>query len=103
MIAAAWLSYPIAGAANLGALTAEGKAAEDAGFSFMPELIVFPPMFFGIAWGIDRIAEPWGSRLIAAVCAVMICLHIKVVIQGFRRIRIAEKRNDNEAVHPTSG
>jgi hypothetical protein len=60
IIALAWLPYPFAGVANVSAEVLEGKRHKDAGFSFLPELIVFPALLFGIASLIDCFAMPWG-------------------------------------------
>ncbi len=58
LIALAWLSYPIVGALGVAASVAEGTLPKDAGFSFMLELIVFPPLFLGVAVLVDHFALP---------------------------------------------
>ena len=63
LIALFWLSYPIFGGIGVAALVASGERSDDAGFSFLPELIVLPPVFFGIAAAIDYIAMPWVDGL----------------------------------------
>ncbi|MFO0942581.1 MAG: hypothetical protein U0930_17735 [Pirellulales bacterium] len=72
LISAAWLLYPIAGGINVAALVVEGKRPIGAGFSFLPELIVFPACFFIVAAAIDWIAMPWGRLLIGLLCVIMI-------------------------------
>ena len=47
LIALFWLSYPIFGGIGVAALVASGERSDDAGFSFLPELIVLPIVFFG--------------------------------------------------------
>ena len=91
-IALAWLSYPIVGAIGVAAAIAEGTRPKDAGFSFLPELIVYPPLFLGLAMLIDYLAMPWGRWIVAALCVIMMCYGLIVSIRNvivMRRIKQA--------------
>lgn len=68
LIAAAWLTYPFFGAASV----AETEPPGNSGFSFLPELIVFPPIFWGVAYAIDSIATPWGRWIVSLLCVIML-------------------------------
>ena len=87
LIALAWLSYPLVGAIGVAAAIAEDKRPKDAGFSFMPELIVFPPLFLGIAMLIDFFAMPWGRWIIGTLCIVMLVFGFIACIRNFVTIR----------------
>ena len=67
LIALFWLSYPIFGGIGVAALVASGERSDDAGFSFLPEPIVF----LGIAAAIDYIAMPWGRWLVSGLCVAL--------------------------------
>ena len=92
LIALAWLSYPIVGAIGVAAAIAEGTRPKDAGFSFMPEWIVCPPLFLGFAMLIDYLAMPWGRWIVAALCMIMMSYGLIVSIRNMivmRRLRKA--------------
>jgi hypothetical protein len=87
LIGLAWLSYPFAGAAKVSADVLDAKQRRGAGFSFLPELIVFPAAFFGAAALIDYFAMPWGGRLVGGICVVMFAVHVYHFLRGLHRIR----------------
>ncbi|MCC7375699.1 MAG: hypothetical protein IT581_13660 [Verrucomicrobiales bacterium] len=68
VIAVAWLSYPFAGGARLRLDVLEGRRPKDAGFSFLPELLVFPAAFLCTAIVIDHFAMPYGRRIVGGIC-----------------------------------
>jgi hypothetical protein len=72
LVATAWGIYPFAGAANVAALVAQGKRPVGAGFSSVPELIVYPACFLTAAAAVDWIAMPWGRLSIGLLCITMI-------------------------------
>jgi len=72
LVAAAWLSYPIVGAAAVSARNSTTDPPGNAGFSFLPELIIFPPIFLAIAFAIDSIAMPWGRWIVGLLCIIML-------------------------------
>jgi hypothetical protein len=74
LVAVTWLAYPIVGAISVSAAIARGLRSQDAGFSFLPELLIFPPLFLGFAAGIDFLAMPWGRRIVASVCTLMLVI-----------------------------
>ena len=41
------------------------------GVSLMPGLVVMPALFLGIALGVDYVASPWGTRIIALLHAAL--------------------------------
>ena len=56
----------------------------------MPELIVFPPLFFGIAMLIDYFAMPWGRWIVASLCILMMAYGFVVSLRNLivmRRIK----------------
>lgn len=87
LIALAWLSYPIVGAIGVAAAIADGTRPKDAGFSFLPELIVFPPLFLGLAMLIDFFAMPWGRWIVAALSIIMMSYGLIVSIRNVIVIR----------------
>jgi hypothetical protein len=91
LIALAWLSYPFAGAASVSADVLDGKRPKGAGFSFLPELIVFPAAFVGVAALIDFFAMPWGRRIVGGLCVVMLAMHSFLFLRGLLRTRSAKK------------
>jgi hypothetical protein len=90
LIGLAWLSYPFAGAASVSADVLDGKRPKDAGFSFLPELIIFPAAFFGVAALVDYFAMPWGRRIVGGICVVIFAMHVYVFLRCLRRIRSAK-------------
>jgi hypothetical protein len=100
LIALAWLLYPFAGAAGVRVAVLEGKRPKDAGFSFIPELIVFPVVFLGVAAVIDYFAMPYGRWIVGGICVAMLAQHVYVFLRSLIRIRQLEhqeKSNDNGA------
>jgi hypothetical protein len=92
-IGIAWLSYPFAGAASVSADVVDGKRPKGAGFSFLPELIVFPAAFFGVAALIDSFAMPWGRWIVGTICVAMFAMHVYLFMRGLHRIRSAKNAN----------
>jgi|694.fasta_scaffold22624_11 hypothetical protein len=92
LIATAWLLYPIAGAANVAALVADGKRPEGAGFSFFPELIVFPASFFIVAAAIDWIAMPIGRMSIGLLCVIMIGSLVWTTVRSYFVLQRTRKK-----------
>lgn len=86
LLAAAWLTYPLAGIADVRASVAEKKRPPGSGFSFLPELIVFPASFLGVSWLIDWIAKPWGRNLVGSLCLVMAIHHLFVLVRRLMKI-----------------
>jgi len=87
LIAVAWLSYPFAGGARLRLDVVEGRRPKDAGFSFLPELLIFPAAFLCTAILIDHFAMPYGRRIVAGICALMIGGHAIEVLRCYLRVR----------------
>lgn len=87
LIVVTWLFYPIVGAIGVAAAIAQNKRRKDAGFSFMPELMIFPPIFFGIAMLIDFFAMPWGRWIIGTLCVVMLVFGFISCIRNLLIIR----------------
>jgi len=89
LIALFWLSYPVFGAIRVSASIARGDRPTDAGFSFLPELIVFPPAFFVVAVAIDYIAMPWGRWLVSGLCLSLFAWGVVASIFSVMAIRNA--------------
>ena len=90
LIALFWILYPIFGATGVGAAISRGDRPEDAGFSFLPETIVFPPVFFGIAMAIDYVAMPWGRLIVASFCVLLIAWGVIASTYSIIEIRRAK-------------
>lgn len=90
VIAVAWLSYPFAGGARLRLDVLEGRRPKDAGFSFLPELLVFPAAFLCTAIVIDHFAMPYGRRIVGGICILMIGGHAIEVLRCYIRLRRAK-------------
>lgn len=91
LMALAWLSYPVAGAASYTADVAEHKRPAGAGFSFLPELLVLPVVFLGLAELLDYFIVPWGRRTIGGLCLTLFVFHTFVILRARRRIRAASE------------
>ncbi|MDZ7617715.1 MAG: hypothetical protein U1E05_11960 [Patescibacteria group bacterium] len=91
LVALAWLSYPVAGGTGVAADVAEGKRPRGAHFSFLPELIVFPAAFLGVALLIDLFLMPWGRRTVAGLCVLMFGSHLYTFARSLGRLRNADK------------
>jgi hypothetical protein len=91
LIGLAWLSYPVAGGAQVAADVAEGKRPQDAGFSFLPELIVFPAAFFGVAALIDFFFKPWGRWIVGGLSVAVLAVNVYVFARSMFRLRRARK------------
>ncbi|HSH94710.1 MAG TPA: hypothetical protein VK968_11240 [Roseimicrobium sp.] len=87
VIVVAWLTYPLAGAVSVAAESREGKRPANAGFSFLPELIIFPLALAAVAAIVDFLARPWGSRIVGGLCVVMIFHHTFVIVRSLRKLR----------------
>ena len=94
VIISTWLLYPIVGAIGVAASVATGDSPEDAGFSFLPELILYPPIFFGIAVLIDSFTNHIGSFVVAGVSAAMIVWMAISTVQNLLTIR-QHRKNDS--------
>ena len=92
LVAAAWLTYPIFGAAGVSAANSKTDPPGDAGFSSLPELIVFPPIFLGIAFAIDSIAMPWGRWIIGLLCVIMLVTGTVGFVRDIATLRRNTKR-----------
>ena len=91
LIALTSLLYPLAGAARVQLAVLEGKRPKGAGFSFLPELIVFPLAFFGVAAAIDLFVMPYGRWIVAGICVAMLALQVYELVRCFIRIRQIER------------
>jgi hypothetical protein len=91
LILVAWLPYPFVGAVGVAANVAEGKSPPGAGFSFLPELLVFPPLFLGVAALVDAFVMPWGRLIVGALCVVLVALHASTIVRYMIRLRRARR------------
>lgn len=91
LIAVTWLLYPIVGGIGVALAVAKGTRQKDAGFSFIPGLIVFPPLFLGIAMVIDYIAMPWGRWIIGILCLTMMLFGFFVSVRNVTIMRRMKK------------
>jgi hypothetical protein len=71
----------------------ERKRPKGAGFSFLPELIVFPAAFFGAAAVIDRLAMPWGRWIIGGLCILVFVMHVYLILRAIRKLHFANKNS----------
>ena len=90
LIASAWIIYPFVGALWVTAEVSQGTRPKDAGFSFLPELIVFPPLFLGFAMFVDYFAMPWGRWLVGGLCVLMLSAAVVSCIRSLIIIRKAQ-------------
>ncbi|MBL9126083.1 MAG: hypothetical protein JNL97_00480 [Verrucomicrobiales bacterium] len=100
LIVATWFSYPLAGGAVVRLEVLEGKRAKDAGFSFLPELLVLPATFFVVAAVIDHFAMPYGRWFVGGVCVLMLGVHGYILVRCFVRVRRLERRKRSEDEDP---
>lgn len=100
LVVVTWLSYPFAGGAVVRLEVLEGKRPKDAGFSFLPELLVFPAAFFVAAAVIDHFAMPYGRWLVGGVCVLMLGVHGYILARCFVRFRRLERRKRSQDEDP---
>ena len=91
IVAATWLTYPIAGAIGVAASVAKGTSPEDAGFSFLPELIVFPALSIGAALSLDYFVAPMGSVLVGGFTAIMF---VWMIVDSFLNVLTIRRQNN---------
>ncbi|QDV26754.1 hypothetical protein [Aureliella helgolandensis] len=92
LILITWLAYPAVGIISLRAAIARGDRPPDAGFSYLPELIIYPPLFFGFAMLVDFFVMPWGRLLVGLLCVIMLVLYAIDVGRNLAAIRRIEDR-----------
>ena len=93
LIAAAWIMYPFVGIINLRASIAKGDRPADAGFSYFPELILFPALFYVFA----AITNPWGCWIVSLLCVAMLILGTIDMARSLTTIR--RIRRDESTSH----
>ena len=87
IVAATWLAYPVAGAIGVAASVAEGTLPENTGFSFLPELILFPTLSVSAALLFDCFVDPVGSILIGGATMALFVWMMIASLQNFWIIR----------------
>ena len=87
------LAYPIVGVIGVSVAIAEGTRPKDAGFSFMTELIVFPPLLIGFAMLVDYFAMPWGRWIIASLCILILTYGFLVSVRNLVTLRRIKRAN----------
>jgi hypothetical protein len=90
-IFAVWFLWALTGAVGVAARDARRGIPEGqwGGFSAAPVIPIFPAVFWGMAWLIDRAFRPWGTAVIGAAHAVYaVCL----VVSLFRDLRYLRSR-----------
>ena len=92
LIAAAWLTYPFFGATWVAAQNSMTDPPGKSGFSSLPELIIYPPIFCGVAFVIDSIAMPWDRWIVAMLCVIMLLAGTIGFIQNVLKLRRNAKR-----------
>ncbi|WP_146534834.1 hypothetical protein [Rubripirellula reticaptiva] len=92
LIAITWLAYPAVGIIGLRAAIARGDRPPDAGFSYLPELIIYPPLFFGFAMIVDFFVMPWGRWFVGILCAIILVLFAVDIGRNLAAIRRIEDR-----------
>ncbi len=80
-----------------------GAAREDArqplpegqrrGVSILPGIPVFPLVFWGLAWAIDQVVNPWGSILVGAFHVIFGGVLVFAVFRDYREIRNINRPN----------
>ncbi len=66
--------------------------SERPGTSVFPGIPFFPLAFWGIAWGVDRFVEPWGTLTVGAFHAVFGVVLIVSIVRYVREIRAIDSR-----------
>ncbi len=82
-----WLSYPLFGGIGVAVRVKRGTRPKDAGFSFLPELIVFPPLFLLVAFFIDCFAAPWGRWIVGMISLILFLYGVGVSIAGLIELK----------------
>ena len=68
--------------------TREGRNRPDSHMSVVPIIPVFPLLAFGLAKGVDKIASPWGTRLVGGFHALLaVAFVVTIVWQTIRHWR----------------
>ena len=79
------------GACGLGVAVEDARRGvpegERRGTSIFPGMPFFPLVFWGIAWAIDRVLDPWGSILIGAFHVVYGVVLVVSIARDVRTLR----------------
>lgn len=90
-IVVAWLLWAVVCRLALAADKLQKKRPPDAGFSIVPVIPLFPLLFIGLAWLIDRFASPWGTRIVGGLHLLLIAIYLIGIIYEARRMRSARR------------
>lgn len=60
---------------------------ERGGVSIFPALPLFPALFWGLAWLVDRVAAPWGTRTVAGLHAAFAAALVASIVRNLRAVR----------------
>jgi len=61
--------------------------------SILPGIPVFPLAFWGLAWAIDQVVNPWGAILVGAFHVVFGGSLVFAVVRDLREIRKIDRPN----------
>ena len=61
--------------------------------SILPGIPVFPLAFWGLAWAIDQVVNPWGAILVGAFHVVFGGSLVLAVVRDLREIRKIDRPN----------
>ena len=91
IVVVAWLLWVVVCLIALAADKLQKKRPPNAGFSVAPVIPLFPLMFIGLAWVIDKYASPWGTRFIGGLHLLLIAVYLVGIIYELRRMRSARR------------
>jgi len=87
LVTVAWLLWAVGGALALYADKLEHKRPRDAGFSVVPIIPVFPLLAVLVAFVVDKLVTPWGTRLVGAIHVLLILAFLVGIGHELRRIK----------------
>jgi len=88
-VTATWLLWAVWGLLGLQADKLEHKRPQDAGISIMPIIPFFPLIAFGVAMCLNAVFDPWGTRIVGAIHALLIVIFLAGIAREVLRIRSA--------------
>lgn len=91
LVTIAWLLWAVGGAAALHADKLENKRPKDAGFSFVPIIPLFPAIAISVAFVLDKVVAPWGTRAIGAIHVILVLAFLVGIARELLRIRSANR------------
>jgi hypothetical protein len=87
LVTLTWVLWAVGGAIALHADKRQGKSPQDAGFSFVPIIPLFPILAVVAAVYADKIIAPWGTRVVGGLHVVLAVTFLVAIAGALHRMR----------------